>query len=171
MWKSDGTAAGTVQVKSITALKVQANVNGSLYFGASDVTNGAELWKSDGTTAGTVLVKDIRVGSTSGLPFFNYMTNVNGTLFFVADNSSGQELWKSDGTAAGTVLVRDINPGSGSSFGIATSSNLTNVNGTLYFHANDGTNGDELWKSEGFGSSAILVKDIAVGTRVQVQRT
>ena len=77
---------------------------------------GQELWKSDGTAAGTTLVKNIRPGSgTSSSP--RELTNVNGTLFFVADDGvTGQELWKSDGTAAGTVLVRDIHPGSGSFF-------------------------------------------------------
>ena len=50
------------------------------------------------------------------------------------DAAHGMELWKSDGTAAGTVLVKDINPGTASSI----PSFLTNVNGTLFFTANDG---------------------------------
>ncbi|MFW9264164.1 ELWxxDGT repeat protein, partial [Nostoc sp. CALU 546] len=62
------------------------------------------------------------------------MTNVNGTLYFVAsDSSGGRELWKSDGTQAGTVRVKDIASGADNSF----PSSLTNVNGTLYFTASD----------------------------------
>src|SRR5207253_1263052 len=53
----------------------------------------------------------------------------------------GYELWQSDGTASGTVLVGDINPGSASS----SPSDLTNVNGTLFFAADDGSHGAELW--------------------------
>ncbi|MEZ6090248.1 MAG: hypothetical protein R3C05_19915 [Pirellulaceae bacterium] len=75
-----------------------------------------------------------------------YLTNVNGTLFFSAEDSDGGfELWKSDRTAAGTVRVADIRPG-GSSSGLA--SGLANVGGTLFFTANDGSSGLELWKSD-----------------------
>ncbi|MEZ2229160.1 MAG: ELWxxDGT repeat protein, partial [Microcoleus sp.] len=134
------------------------NVNGTLYFRASEPTNGGELWKSDGTAAGTVLVKDINPGASSSL--LANLTNVNGTLYFNAiDPTNGQELWKSDGTAAGTVLVKDINPGTSSS----APSNLTNVNGTLYFNASDFTNGAELWKSDGTAAGTVLVKDINPG--------
>src|SRR5205085_187558 len=42
-------------------------------------------------------------------------------------------------------------------------SNLTNVNGTLYFTANDGPHGYELWKSDGTTAGTVLVKDIYLG--------
>src|SRR5262249_39719521 len=53
----------------------------------------------------------------------------------------GRELWRSDGTAAGTVLVKDINPGSGSS----NPEGLTLSGGHLFFTADDGVHGVELW--------------------------
>jgi ELWxxDGT repeat protein len=37
------------------------------------------------------------------------------------------------------------------------------VNGTLYFSANDGTNGSELWKSDGTSNGTVMVKDIRAG--------
>ncbi|MBC7919961.1 MAG: hypothetical protein H7Z75_02630, partial [Ferruginibacter sp.] len=60
----------------------------------------------------------------------------------------GLELWKSDGTPEGTGLVADIYPGQVPSsyadrFGPF---NLTSVDGVLFFTANDGVNGQELWK-------------------------
>ena len=42
--------------------------------------------------------------------------------------------------------------------------NLTNVNGTLFFTADDGTNGRELWKSDGTAAGTVLVKDISPGS-------
>ncbi|MCI0536751.1 MAG: hypothetical protein L0Z50_16155 [Verrucomicrobiales bacterium] len=55
LWKSDGTAAGTVRVKDINPGAAGsnpsqvANVNGTLFFVASDGVHGPALWKSDGT--------------------------------------------------------------------------------------------------------------------------
>jgi ELWxxDGT repeat protein len=129
-------------------------IGSTTYFTADDGVHGVGLWESDGTGAGTVLVSSFGWSPTNSP---NNLTNVNGTLFFSAhDYEHGEELWKSDGTAAGTTLVKDINPGWGTSwyygfynfpFG-SDPSNLTNVNGTLFFTADDGTNGRELWKSD-----------------------
>ncbi len=171
LWKSDGTLGGTVLVKDIrpgigysgplgSNPSRLTNVNGTLFFSATDSTGDTELWKSDGTLNGTVLVKNIRPGSSyyggqlSSVP--NKLTNVNGTLFFTATDSAGDnELWKSDGTLNGTVPVKDIRV-----VGSSAPDNLTNLNGTLFFTANDGTNGVELWKSDGTLGGTSLVKDI-----------
>jgi trimeric autotransporter adhesin len=162
LWKSNGTAAGTVLVKNINPGINNSypdsftNVNGTLYFRANDGTNGEELWKSDGTAAGTVLVKNINPGINNSDP--GYFTNVNGTLYFTAnDGANGRELWKSNGTTAGTVLVKNINPGINNS----DPDSFTNVNGTLYFTANNGANGRELWKSNGTAAGTVMVANLA----------
>ena len=54
------------------------------------------------------------------------------------------------------MLVKDINPGSDGSIPRI----LTNVGGTLFFAANDGTHGAELWKSDGTAAGTVMVKDI-----------
>lgn len=161
LWKSDGTEEGTVQVKDINQSghswpNYFTVMNGLLYFSAEDGEHGRELWRSDGTDAGTVLVKDIHTNGPSAPSGF---TNVNGTLFFSAESDGlGRELWKSDGTDSGTVLVKDIKP---SLTYIASSDpkNLIDVNGTLFFTADDGVHGKELWKSDGSVAGTFMVKD------------
>jgi ELWxxDGT repeat protein len=62
-------------------------------------------------------------------------------------------------THLSVALVENINA-SGSSF----PDDLTNVNGTLFFTAQDGVNGEELWKSDGTANGTVLVKDIFSGS-------
>ena len=57
-------------------------------------------------------------------------------------------------------LVKDINQGPGGS----KPSVLANVNGILFFDADDGVNGRELWKSDGTAAGTQLVKDIFPGS-------
>jgi ELWxxDGT repeat protein len=68
-------------------------------------------------------------------------------LYFSAtDGKHGQELWRSDGTVDGTVMVADINPGSADSLvGGTNAGNMAVINGSLYFAADDGVHGRELW--------------------------
>jgi ELWxxDGT repeat protein len=164
LWKSDGTAAGTVLIKDINPGPAHSipfmitNMNGTLFFAADDGVHGAELWKSDGTAAGTVLVKDINSGSGDSSP--NNFIKVGNTLFFGAvDSSHGHELWKTDGTTAGTALVKDINPGTDASY----PATLRNVNGMLFFVATDATHGGEIWKSDGTTAGTVMVTDITSG--------
>jgi ELWxxDGT repeat protein len=132
---------------------------GTLFFFATDDTNGTELWKTDGTASGTVLVKDINPGPSSSFVTSSAAVS-NGILFFAAsDPNHGLELWRTDGTASGTALVKDIATGAVSS----SPDKLTNVGGTLFFSANDGTTGIELWKSDGTASGTVLVRDLQSG--------
>jgi uncharacterized repeat protein (TIGR01451 family) len=168
LWKSDGTPQGTVLVKNNFSgfskgyPENLTPVGSTLYFRVS-TSNGKELWKSDGTTAGTVFIKHI-------LPFsYSFSTreiiNVGSTLYLRAhDATHGAELWKSDGTTEGTTLVKDINPDNSSSYPHSNPSYLTDVNGTLFFNAYDGVNGQELWKSDGTPEGTVMVKDIKPGT-------
>ncbi len=61
--------------------------------------------------------------------------------------------------AADPLLVKDINPGPAWS----APYQLRNVDGTLFFTANDGAIGFELWKSDGTKDGTVLVKDIQAG--------
>lgn len=170
LWKSDGTEENTVKVKDIytdldTDLDTDSdieipqlslsNINGTLFFPAYDTISGWELWKTDGTE--TVLVKDIDPGSDDSSP--TQLTDVNGTLFFIAN---GDQLWKSDGTEDGTVGVKNMQLGAES----PSPTQLTNIDGTLFFVADDGVSGKELWKSDGTSEGTVLVKDIKMGSKL-----
>jgi ELWxxDGT repeat protein len=114
LWRTDGTAAGTFALTSLSPGRVATfgdsirDVNGTLYFLAAGGGLGQELWKTDGTVAGTVLVKDISPGAPDSLPT-GFMSIGNVLLFSANDGvANGTELWRSDGTDPGTQLLKDI---------------------------------------------------------------
>lgn len=120
---------------------------------AQDAGKDCALWRSDGTESGT---KPVTVfgGPCAQVrnPIQFSLATVNGEIYFSRDDGiHGAELWKSDGTGAGTVLVRDIRPGEKGSYpGV-----LTELDGSLFFFANDGMNGSEPYLARRFsyGSS------------------
>ena len=93
------------------------------------------------------------------------MVSIDGMLYFTADvdseaeagqNSSGLALLKSDGTAAGTKPLKTFQ----------SINDLVNVDGELYFIADDGT-GSRLWRSDGTARGTVLVKDLVILERAR----
>ena len=59
-------------------------------------------------------------------------------------------------------MVADINTtAAGAS---ANPADLTNLDGTLFFRANDGTHGTQLWKSDGTSAGTVMVATINTGS-------
>jgi ELWxxDGT repeat protein len=182
LFVSDGTTEGTQLFKDIypgedeygnknsSSPDYLTEFNGKLYFTARDDANGEELFVSDGTAEGTQLLVNIDQSQSGGYyshQFDDFNTRklfeFNDKLYFKGNNGeSGEELFVTDGTAEGTQLVKDINPGE-DNYGYQNSSspgNFVEFNDKLYFSANDGESGEELFVSDGTAEGTQLVKDI-----------
>jgi ELWxxDGT repeat protein len=82
-----------------------------------------------------------------------------GKAFFRATTlEHGAELWVASGQGPGRMIA-DINPGSGSSM----PDHLMEMDGILYFSADDGVHGNELWRSDGTEQGTYRLIDIRPG--------
>ena len=135
------------------------------YFHVNTDVRDAELWTSDGTAANTAVVPVPASG-----PAFTSLSKfhaVGSTLVFEAVETSGvNELWASNGTTTGTTLLKALSPSTESHsyyyYGYSGGGSLV-AGGVLYFASNDGTHGDELWRSDGTAAGTYLVDDINPG--------
>lgn len=171
LWRSDGTTAGTRMIKDINPSESSApdtfvNLNGTLLFAADDGTTGNELWRSNGSAGGTILVMDIRLGTLDGLPTSTGRPVVlDNKMFFQADDGdNGGELWQTDGTLLGTGMVLDINPGAATGIPWYDADELAVYDGAVYFPADNGVEGTELWRTDGTPQGTFRVKDISTGS-------
>lgn len=140
LYRSDGTAEGTVLVEDVgmpihpTSL---IRLGEHLYFSTAD-----DVWRTDGTAEGTFVVADPTPdpGSASGI---GWLAAWDGSLYFAAgESTAGRELYRLDVTPGCAVGMQDIYPG-------PTGSDptwLTPTRNGLFFGATDPVHLRELWK-------------------------
>jgi len=168
LWRSDGTASGTVMVKDINPgsndsirFGLQGVVlNLTLFFTADDGVHGGELWKTDGTEAGTIMVKDIWSVDERGSWPESFTVYDSKVYFIVYIPTSGYELWRSDGTSVGTEKAVD-NTKLGD--GWHPVHLIWSQGSFLYFIADDKTHGHGLWRTDGTQAGTIMLNYIGPG--------
>jgi ELWxxDGT repeat protein len=165
IWKVTGTTSQAVTAVNTSngGLSIPSNssssvhvvaANGTLYFGADDNSGtGEELWAYD-PAHGARLLSNINAdqgGAKSSSP--QDFTVVGNRVYFTAKTEfEGTELYYIDGPNDQAHRVADLYTNSSSSY----PANLINVNGTLFFTANDGS-GTKLWTTNGTATSTQAV--------------
>ena len=156
--KSDGTVAGTSIVASFPTRNLREDLpmmpyKNALYFLLENKEKSRiELWRSDGTEGGTTFVFTL----LENCDFASYLNfrQVNNHLFFHLLSCNGtHQLWTSQGSSDNTTLLGTFN-------------NIAGLQGGgtgLFFNADDGVNGEELWFTDGTIAGTRLVKDINPG--------
>jgi ELWxxDGT repeat protein len=164
VWMSDGTGAGTKQVRSSdgrTIFYSQAfpGPGGAMLFEAEYALNstgkvGLELFMV-GESGLPTLLKDIRPGKqSSGITF---LRTVGPVTYFIATQGGGTQLWRTDGTSDGTIQLTSLREGlGGTSRYVGNVENMSAVAGglTYFVFSNEeayypSAPGDLLFRSDG----------------------
>lgn len=166
LWKTDGTEAGTVKVKTIVTsnwkgiVSLRRSGDGVCFLAVSqsEYSNQFSLWRSDGTEQGTapadLTTFDSWFGDSGGelMPY-------DGKFYLVANGPAGLGLYVTDGTAGGTSLVLGHPYG----WGYHSLPYLSSADG-LYFQVSNSLGGYEIWKTDGTTAGTRLFQDIETGT-------
>ncbi|MCP4664169.1 MAG: IPTL-CTERM sorting domain-containing protein [bacterium] len=158
LWRSDGTSRGTIPLYHFGRhhfLRKFVVAGDLLFFQVDDMSwRDDVLWRSDGTAEGTFsLGGTIRRGPPP-IP-------VGDRVLFVREvgDKNWGELCVTDGTPEGTVPLKILRPGSGS---WALFEYLP-AGEEVWFVADDGVHGLELWKTDGTPEGTVLAVDLVPG--------
>jgi len=154
LWQTDGTAAGTRQVKDLCpgpcdgapiGLRVD---HGRLLFADS----GFNLWASDGTAAGTVRIAALPPDTIYDFPFD--LAELGDRIVFTGiDESNGPQPWVSDLTPGGSQPIRRVGDSLAAGGRIAA---LTALGGGAVFSGCDESDG-AVWGSDGTAAGTALL--------------
>ncbi len=124
-----------------------------LFFVADDGRSGEEVWQSDGTEEGTTWISDMARGSASSAPT-DLVFDAEGVLYFTAyETERGYCIFRRN-LDAGVHRVLDTWRNTPT----WRPRNLQPMGTVLYFTADDGVHGEELWVTA--GDTVRMVRDI-----------
>ena len=118
---------------------------------------------TDGTVDGAERLTDLQeLNETGGII---QLTTIDDVLFFAAkEEATGFELWRSEGTEDETMRLTDLNVGEEDSLSDTSDIPMMGALGThVYFAADDGVHGTELWRVHKSGAPVELVQDLVPG--------
>ena len=148
LWKTDGTAEGTVLVKSLEIPAASDLLGGGIALGSAlYFWLGDQLWKSDGTEQGTVVMeRGCAQTATVTQPDPHYLGTLGSFMLMTANDAKGAPgLWKSNGTVDGTAQVAPLNV----VLDMPMGSNSAAMGGFLYFAVrNPDTQQYVLWRTD-----------------------
>jgi ELWxxDGT repeat protein len=181
VWSTDGTAAGTIELKpaggNANGLLFPLgpgpgffNVNGEIYFAGINTANQQGLWVTNGTSAGT---KQIPVAGASqygvlslgynGIPDFTVLGST--ILFEGADAATGYfNLWTTKGTTATTTELKVKGASSTGLFRFGYLANLTPFGKRAVFNATDTNGAEGLWITDGTAAGTVELKVAGAST-------
>lgn len=172
-WRTDGTIGGTFLLKDL-ALGVYSNTgkprssypgfmisNNDLVYFTSYQTDlgGYVLYETDGTEQGTQIKK--LLSEDLGFRWISEIDIFQDRLMFLAlTDKFGTEYWISDEEITEINLLKDIWSGGGDFKDFLLRYDKSTSDNYLYFPADDGIYGKELWRTDGTTEGTVMIEDM-----------
>jgi len=172
LWRTDGTVAGTSRVREDLALVGQLSYSaagyeparpdavafpgdGSVIFVAQRADGTRGLWYTDGTVASlATAATDPRLVGV-----------VDGSVVFSDAFDGGRALFRATDTGTATLIAEVSARSLGSNRHLDTA-----IDGAIFFVADDGVHGSELWTTDGTVDGTRMVIDLEPGPGTPFQR-
>ena len=163
LWKSDGTADGTVQLETeCPGVRLRRRLSHSLRVKQRLLRRPwggrQDLGQRTGPSTALAWPRGVREPTSAGTQ--SPLVDVNGTLYYQGSHpTNGSEMWKTDGVTC--TLVADLSAGRSSS----DPQILGSVGNLLLLRRGRiGQTAREPWISDGTAAGTTLLKDINTGT-------